>query len=71
VNVDPYTLYRPSEVSAITGISVASVYRLIRSGRLGFFEVESERGAVRCAGLHVEQLLASELSDVVEEAVSA
>jgi excisionase family DNA binding protein len=61
VKWDEYTLYRPSDVAAITGVSVSSIYRLVRSGQLGHFFVESKGGAIRIPGMFVERLLAHEL----------
>jgi Helix-turn-helix domain len=64
VTIEQYELYGPCDVAAATGISVASVYRLIREGRLGHFQVASEAGAIRIGGIQVERLLAEQLDDV-------
>jgi len=71
VNIQQYGLYRPAEVAALTGISVASVYRLINSGELRHFQVEKEGGAIRIPGLCVEELLARELGNAVAERVAS
>jgi Helix-turn-helix domain len=64
VTIEHYELYRPCDVAAATGISVASVYRLIRDGRLGHFQVASAAGAIRIGGIHVERLLAKHLDEL-------
>ena len=68
MTLDEWTLYRPSEVSALTGISISSVYRLCNSGALAHFLVESEGAPIRIPGCAVEDLLADELAGAVDEA---
>lgn len=67
MNIDPYELYRPADVAAATGISVSSVYRLVQSGELRHFLIESEGAAIRIPGLAVEELLARRLDNAVAE----